>query len=179
MGICGSSGICSGRSENCCCCFCTVSTIIITSGLDRTTLVSSWKHALAKWATAWQKQKNLCPQWRLRSAWASDQISLIRGFAVHMKKHWVFIYPLSAHQRLWSNWADAQADLSLHWAHMSFCWFCHVAAQIIRDLSILRFFAYRLPCTAHQWSQIFGSLSEFSSWPISSMQTVKAPVLFL
>ena len=24
----------------------------------------------------------------------------------------------------------AQADLSLRWAHMPFCWFCHVAAQI-------------------------------------------------
>ena len=26
--------------------------------------------------------------------------------------------------------SDAQADLSLHWAHRSFCWFCHEAAQI-------------------------------------------------
>ena len=25
---------------------------------------------------------------------------------------------------------DAQADLSLCWAHMSFCWFCHVVTQI-------------------------------------------------
>ena len=23
-----------------------------------------------------------------------------------------------------SDWADAQADLSLRWAHMPFCWFC-------------------------------------------------------
>ena len=33
-------------------------------------------------------------------------------------------------QRLWSDWADAQADLSLRWAHMLFCWFCHEAALI-------------------------------------------------
>ena len=26
---------------------------------------------------------------------------------------------------------DAQADLSLHRAHRSFCWFCHVTAQIL------------------------------------------------
>ena len=26
--------------------------------------------------------------------------------------------------------ADAQADLSFHWVHNSFCWFCHEAAQI-------------------------------------------------
>ena len=27
---------------------------------------------------------------------------------------------------------DAQADLSLRWAYMPFCWFCHDAAQILR-----------------------------------------------
>ena len=40
-------------------------------------------------------------------------------------------YPLSAQRRLRSDWADAQADLSLHWVHMSVCWFCHEAAQIL------------------------------------------------
>ena len=29
-----------------------------------------------------------------------------------------------AHSEDWSDWANAQADLSLRWAHMSFCWFC-------------------------------------------------------
>ena len=43
---------------------------------------------------------------------------------------WVLSYPLSAQRRLWSDWTDAQADLSLRWAHMSFCWFCCTAAQI-------------------------------------------------
>ena len=47
--------------------------------------------------------------------------SLIRVFAVRMKKAWVLSYPLSAQWRLWSDWADAQADLSLRWAHMPFC----------------------------------------------------------
>ena len=32
-------------------------------------------------------------------------------------------YPLSAQWRLWSDWADAQADLSLHWAHSHFVGF--------------------------------------------------------
>ena len=49
--------------------------------------------------------------------------SLIRVFAVRMKKAWVLSYPLSAQQRLWSDWADAQADLSLHWAHTHFVGF--------------------------------------------------------
>ena len=59
--------------------------------------------------------------------------SLIRVFAVRMKKTWVLSYPLSAQRRLWSDWADAQADLSLRWAH--FCWFCHEAAHIIVSYS--------------------------------------------
>ena len=47
----------------------------------------------------------------------SDQLghrpSLIRVFAVSRKKAWVLSYPLSALRRLWSDWADAQADQSL------------------------------------------------------------------
>ena len=51
--------------------------------------------------------------------------SLIRVFAVHMKKARVLSYPMSAQRRLRSDLADAQTDLSLRWAHMPFCWFCH------------------------------------------------------
>ena len=43
--------------------------------------------------------------------------SLIRVFAVHLKKHWVLSYPLSALQRLWSDWAD------LRWAQRLFVGF--------------------------------------------------------
>ena len=65
----------------------------------------------------------------------SDQPGhLIRVFAVRMKKHLVLIYPLSAQQRLWSDWADPQADLSLRWAHMPRCWFWHVADHIMSFL---------------------------------------------
>ena len=56
--------------------------------------------------------------------------SLIRVFTVRMKKAWILSYPCSTYQRLWSDWADAQADLSLRWAYRSFCWFCHVEAQM-------------------------------------------------
>ena len=56
--------------------------------------------------------------------------SLIRVFTVRMKKPEVLSYPLSAQRSLWSDWADVQADLSLRWAHMPFCWFCHEAAQV-------------------------------------------------
>ena len=49
--------------------------------------------------------------------------SLISVFAVRMKKAWVLSYPLSVQQRLWSDWADAQADLSLRRAHSHFVGF--------------------------------------------------------
>ena len=78
---------------------------------------------------------NLSPRLSFPSIWArhdktnkvtvrpaKTQISLdIRpvwsDFAVRKKKAWVLSYPLSAERRLWSDWADAQADLSLRWAH--------------------------------------------------------------
>ena len=77
---------------------------------------------LANWAAIWQNQQNDCAP-----SEDSDQPghppSLIRVFAVHMKKHWVLSYPLSAQRRLWSDWADAHADLSLRWAHTHFVGF--------------------------------------------------------
>ena len=38
-------------------------------------------------------------------------------FAVRVKKVWDLRYPLSAQQRLWSDLANAQADLSLCFAY--------------------------------------------------------------
>ena len=49
--------------------------------------------------------------------------SLIRVFAVRMKKSWVISYTLSAQRRLWSDWAIAQTDLSLRWTHTYFVCF--------------------------------------------------------
>ena len=72
--------------------------------------------------------KWVCAQQRLRSAWHPP--SLIRVFTVRMKKTWVLSYPLSAQRRLWSDWAGAQADLSLRWAHSHFVGF--VMSWLIR-----------------------------------------------
>ena len=43
---------------------------------------------------------------------------------------------LHADSKDWSDWAHAQADLSLCWAHKSFCWFCHAQVQICLILRI-------------------------------------------
>ena len=75
-----------------------------------------------RWATTWQNQQNGCVP-----SEDSDQPghppSLIRVYAVRMKKAWVLSYPLSTQRRFRSDWADAQADLSLHWAHTHFVGF--------------------------------------------------------
>ena len=74
------------------------------------------------WAAIWQNQQSECAP-----SEDSDQPghppSLIRVFAVRMKKAWVLSYPMSAQRRLWSDWTDAQADLSLRWAHTHFVGF--------------------------------------------------------
>ena len=49
--------------------------------------------------------------------------SLIRVFAVRLKKAWVLSYPLSAQWRFWSVWADAQSDPSLRLAQSHFVGF--------------------------------------------------------
>ena len=43
-----------------------------------------------------------------------------------------------------SDWVDAQADLSLSWAHMPFCWFCHPVALI--QLALRIFFLFFISC---------------------------------
>ena len=100
--------------------------ILITSVMYFSLTVSSsnifWG-ITATWAASWQNQQNQCAP-----SEDSDQPghppSLIRVFAVRMKKPWVLIYPLSAQRRLWfclgseqqrcwSDCTDVQADLGL------------------------------------------------------------------
>ena len=82
----------------------------------------SFNVLILKWTATWQNQQNDCAP-----SEDSDQPgqlpSLIRVFAVRMKKGWILSYPLIAQRRLRSDWADAQADLSLRWAHGHFVGF--------------------------------------------------------
>ena len=45
--------------------------------------------------------------------------------------------------------ADAQADLSLRWAHMPFCWFCHEAAHFSKYTLLLISFPRLMALTKH------------------------------
>ena len=44
-------------------------------------------------------------------------------YCKRVNKLFIITYTLSAQRRLWSDWADAQADLSLRWAHSHFVGF--------------------------------------------------------
>ena len=85
------------------------------------------------WATSWPNQQNDCAP-REDSDQPGHPPSLIRVFTVRMKKAWVLSYTLSAQRRLWSVLVDAQADLSLCWAHSHFVGF--VMRRLIYWLSV-------------------------------------------
>ena len=74
------------------------------------------------WAASWENQQSECAP-----SEDSDQPGHppcpIRVFAVRMQKAWVLSNPMSAQWRLWSDWIDAKADLSLRWAHTHFVGF--------------------------------------------------------
>ena len=66
------------------------------------------------------KKMTVCP--------AKTQISLgihpsDQSLCCPHKKALVLSYLLSAQRRLWSDWVDAQAGLSLHWVHIHFVGF--------------------------------------------------------
>ena len=74
--------------------------------------------------------------------------SLIRVFKVRMKKPLVLSYPLSAEQRLLSDWADAQADLSLSWAHTHFVGL--VMSRLISIITKLSVILYWIDLKTHR-----------------------------
>ena len=98
----------------------TVNWIQITTSLIYLLSFAKWAKSSLIWAVTRQNQQyELCAQQRLGSVWASaqsDQSSL---------SAWRNIGPLTTY------WANAQADLSLRWAHMSFCCFCHAVAHML------------------------------------------------
>ena len=61
--------------------------------------------------------------------------SLIRVFAVSMRKTWVLSYPLSAQRRL-IRWGGCPGWSESLLGAQSFCWFCHETAHLSLTLSI-------------------------------------------
>ena len=74
------------------------------------------------WAASWQNQQ--CGMCAYRKTQISMDIRPVWSvYSARMKKAWILSYPFSAQRRLWSDWADAQADLNLRWTHINFVGF--------------------------------------------------------
>ena len=73
-------------------------------------------------------------KWLVRPTKAQISLGIHPVWSESSLSEWINIGPLTtywAHSENWSDWANAQADLILSWAHMSFCWFCLAAAQLL------------------------------------------------
>ena len=66
-----------------------------------------------------------------------DQLSLgIRPvWSVFAWKRVGSLATYKAHSEDWSDWAHAQADLSLQWAHMSLYWFCRALLVFLQQVA--------------------------------------------
>ena len=99
---------------------------LVCANSERMSMTFIW--VCQNWATSWQNQHNdFAPsedsdQLGIHPVWSESSLSAWRNIR-SSANYW-------AHCEDWSDWADAQADLSLGWAHRSFCWFCHEALQL-------------------------------------------------
>ena len=57
--------------------------------------------------------------------WSESSLSAWRNLG-SLATHWT-------HSEDWLDWVVAQADLSLHWVHRLFCWFCCAQAHFCRS----------------------------------------------
>ena len=86
------------------------------------------------WAASWQNQKNDCPQRRLISlgsclVWLESSL-----YAQWVAKDSSFLH---ADSEDWSDWADAQAELSLGWVHAHFIGF--VVSRLVFIIQYIRY----------------------------------------
>ena len=87
--------------------------------------------AMYTWAAALQNQQNgHCVQRRHRLVCASAQSDQSLRCPHEEKLGPQLSIERTAKCEDWSDWAGAQADLSLRWAQRPFCWFCHEVANI-------------------------------------------------
>ena len=99
--------------------------------------VSEFLWSICKWAVTQQKQHNECAP-----SEDSDQpghpLSLIRVFTLHSMGSKGPKLSSCRQRRLWSDWVDAQADLSLRWAQTHFVGFVmsRLTCLLAKNLSV-------------------------------------------
>ena len=114
------------------------------------------------WAASWQNQQN-----DFAPSEDSDQPghspSLIRVFAVRMKKAWDLSYQMSA-LRTTTNWA--QADLSLRWAHSHFVSFVTRRLSCISNKTYIQMYEHFMHVQGH-CGLVVNSMSPMSAFQAS------------
>ena len=95
------------------------------------------------WAASWQNQQNGCAP----SEDSESSLSAWRKLG-SLATYW-------AHSEDWSEWADAQADLSLRWAHMPFRWF--VTMWLISSVFSI---SSLIKAVSHNTSRVFCKLRD-------------------
>ena len=81
------------------------------------------------WKRCYEPPHDISNKMTVRPGWSESSLwtpRLIRVFAVRSMGSEGPKLSSCGQRRLRSDWADAQADLSLRWALMPFCWFCHI-----------------------------------------------------
>ena len=73
-------------------------------------------------------------KWHVRTAKIQISLGIYPIWSEPSLSAWRKVESLAthlAHSKDSDQTAYAQADLSLRWTHMTFCWFCHALAQIV------------------------------------------------
>ena len=110
--------------------YCFVNEVAYMNGQTVKTQAYLWPYWIA---SNMSRRMTKAAKWPVRLVKTQISLGFCPVWSESSLSAWRNIGPLStcwAHSEDWSDWVDAQADLSLHWAHMSFCWFCHAAAHI-------------------------------------------------
>ena len=107
------------------------------------------------------------------------RLSLIRVFAVRLMGSWGPKLSSCGQRRLWSDWADAQADLSLRWAHTHFVGFV-MRWLIYTCMTILSYRTHQV-LAAGQWTNLepsnFSIRKKWMTWTPIIWQTVIETIL--
>ena len=134
--------------------------------------IRSGRSAMVKWAATWQNQQNECAP-----SEDSDQPghppSLIRVFAVSLKKAQVLSCPLSTQWRLWSELGPGWSESSL--GAQSLCWFCYVTAHWERPRRKVGMLA--LQCKGCWFPMLLQSFEWDYKWAISWDYGIFHPLL--
>ena len=85
-------------------------------------------------------------------------------FIVHMKKFCIFGYPIRVQGIFWSDCTNVQANLYLHWGHISEGKFSDVVAHIMLPTPQQEF-ALHIPLQTHESAYLYDLIRVYTDYP--------------